>query len=73
MHMQSYLFINVAYMFKHVHMHACAHTHTHKYIYMFNLSTDNESTNAKVVLAQSTEKKTHLILGKKKKYSYTLK
>lgn len=42
------------------------HVHTHTQIYMFNLSKDNESTNAKMVLDQSTAKKdTPYLRGKK--------
>lgn len=38
------------------------HVHTHTYIqmYMFNLFKDNESTNARLVLVQSAEKKIHV-------------
>lgn len=48
-------------------MHMCTrtHTHTHKKC-MFNLLKDNEFTNARMVLVQRIEKKTHFILGKKK-------
>ena len=33
---------------------------------MLNLFKDSESTNARAVLAQSTAKKIHLVLGKRK-------
>lgn len=75
MHMQSYLFINVACVLKYVHMHAfvLAHAHTHTQIYMFNIFKGNGSINAQVVLDKSAEKKTHLTLGPKKNILMTLK
>lgn len=56
-----------------MHAFVLAHAYTHTQIYMFNIFKGNGSINAQMVLDESTEKKTHLILGPKKNILMTLK